>query len=99
MWFDFLKGRHSPQVERLTGHISDAPEIITRGEVRYLAFRLAELPESVFWLKLFPFTPKRRPGDFVVVTVTRNGAVSGPVTVDAVVGIPDPTRRRPWDGA
>ena len=41
----------------------------------------------------------RRPGDFVEVTFTRNGAASGPVPVDAVVGIPDPTRRRPWDGA
>ena len=46
MWLDFMKGKHSPQAQGMTGHISGAPEIITQGEVRYLRSVLPKSPRA-----------------------------------------------------
>ncbi len=93
--FGFLNGNHA-RSERLTGHISDTPEITVRGPNKYLVFRLAEVPDTLFHIKMFPLTPRRRAGDFVEVVFTRTGERSDPVTVDAVIGLPDASRKRPW---
>src|SRR5690349_2186035 len=93
--FGFLNGNQA-RSERLTGHISDTPDVAVRGPSTYLVFRLAEVPGLVFQIKMFPLTPRRRAGDFVEVVFTRGGDRADPVTVDAVIGLPDASRRRPW---
>ena len=93
--FGFLTGNRG-RSERLTGHISEPPEITVRGASKYLVFRLAEVPDTIFHIKMFPLTPTRQAGDFVEVVFTRGGETSDPVTAEAVIGLPDASRKRPW---
>jgi len=95
-WFGFLKGNGARRSERVTGHICETPEIAVQDGSKYLVFRLAEVPDTVFHIEMFPLTPRRRAGDFVEVVFTPNAAASGPVTVETVIGLPDASRKRQW---
>ncbi|HLJ61225.1 MAG TPA: hypothetical protein VKZ50_15975 [bacterium] len=84
--FDALRGR-GQRSRRLVGRISDEPQLIGQNGVRYLVFHVAEAPHIEFRLTMLPTTQKRRKGDRVELTWSREDG--GVAILEGLYAAPD----------
>jgi hypothetical protein len=89
--FGWLRGKSRERV-RTIGHIADPPTFMSENGAQFMVFRLMEMPDTEFRLRMFPLTPKRHQGDLV--ELVYEASPGHAVMVESLLAAPSEEARR-----